>query len=219
MRNTTANDDVFRLIATERRRAADMFASLNNDQWQVRSLCSEWTVQDVAGHLIGPFCGSLLKFVIGGILEGSFHRYSSRMSHQLGERPPSELVAILRANADSRYAPPGTGPAAALTDLAVHTRDVARPLGLATTASPDAWWQVLEFLTSPRAARGFTRRGSVAGIRLSATDQEWSHGEGQEVRGPSEALALAIAGRDVALADLSGAGLPVLAARVTAPKA
>jgi uncharacterized protein (TIGR03083 family) len=212
-----ASDDIFGLIAAERRRAADMFASLSNDQWQVRSLCSAWTVRDVAGHLIGPFCGSVLKFVIGGILEGSFHRYSMRMSHELGERPTSELVAILRANIDSRYAPPGTGPAAALTDLAVHTRDVARPLGLATTASAEAWRQVLEFLTSPRAARGFTRRGSVAGLRLTATDQEWSHGDGQEVRGPSEALALAIAGRDVALADLSGDGRAVLAARVTAP--
>jgi len=36
--------------------------------------------------------------------------------------------------------------------------------------------------------------------------------------GPSEALALAIAGREVALADLSSDGLAVLAARVTGPK-
>jgi hypothetical protein len=72
------------------------------------------------------------------------------MSRQLAERPTTELVAILRANTDNRYAPPGTGPAAALTDLAVHTRDVARPLGLDTTASPEAWRHVLAFLTSPR---------------------------------------------------------------------
>ncbi|MDR2986182.1 MAG: maleylpyruvate isomerase family mycothiol-dependent enzyme [Nocardiopsaceae bacterium] len=214
----TVSDRVFELIAVERRRAADMFASLSDEQWQVRSLCSEWTVRDVAGHLIGPFCGSVLKFVIGGIREGSFHRYSTRMSRQLAKRPTAELVAILRANADSRYAPPGTGPPAALTDLAVHTRDVARPLGLSTTASADAWRQVLEFLTSPRAARGFTRRGSVAGLRLTAADQEWSHGDGPEVRGPSEALALAIAGRETALADLSGDGLPTLTARVTGSK-
>jgi hypothetical protein len=70
-------------------------------------------------------------------------------------------------------------------------------------------------VTAP--ARGFTRRRSVAGLRLTATDQEWSHGDGQEVRGPSEALALAIADRDVALADLSGDGRALLAARVTAP--
>ena len=171
-------------------------------------------VRDIAGHLIGPFCGSPLRFFLGGLLAGSFHRYSVRMSRQLAERPTTELVAVLRANIDSRYAPPGTGPAAALTDLAVHTRDVARPLGLNTTASPEAWRQVLAFLTSPRARRGFTKRDTLAGLRLTSTDQGWSHGDGQDVRGPSEALALAISGRAVALADLAGDGLAVLDARV-----
>jgi hypothetical protein len=33
------------------------------------------------------------------------------------------------------------------------------------------------------------------------------------VEGPSEALAMAVVGRSVALADLSGDGVPVLAAR------
>src|SRR6266567_645650 len=116
-----------------------MFAGLNREQWQVRSLCSEWTVRDVAGHLIGPFCGSLVKFVLGGLMASSFHQYSVRMSRDLAARPTAEIVAILRANVDSSYAPPGTGPPAALTDLAVHTRDVALPLGLDTPATADAW--------------------------------------------------------------------------------
>jgi uncharacterized protein (TIGR03083 family) len=191
-----------------------MFAGLNDEQWQARSLCQEWTVRDVAGHLIGPFCVSVPRFVLGGILAGSFHRYSARMSRLLAGRPTVELVAIMRANIDSRYAPPGTGPAAALTDLAVHTRDVARPLGLDTTASSDAWRQVLAFLTSPRARRGFTSGGTLSGLRLTSTDQEWSHGDGQDVRGPSEALALAIFGRAAALAYLTGEGHAILAARI-----
>ena len=45
---------------------------------------------------------------------------------------------MLREHGDC-FAPPGTGPLAPLTDLAVHTRDVARPLGLDTTAAPAAW--------------------------------------------------------------------------------
>jgi uncharacterized protein (TIGR03083 family) len=144
----TATDEIFPLIAAERRRAADMFASLSDEQWQARSLCEEWTVRDIGGHLIGPFCGSLIKFVLGGILAGSFHKYSVRMSRELAGRPTSEILAILRANIDNPYAPPGTGPPAALTDLAVHTRDVARPLGLDTTAAMQAWQHVLGFLTS-----------------------------------------------------------------------
>lgn len=52
--------------------------------------------------------------------------------------------------------------------------------------------------------------GRLTGLTLGATDQEWRSGDGREVAGPSEALALAMAGRPVALADLDGDGLPVL---------
>jgi DNA-binding CsgD family transcriptional regulator len=45
-------EDVFVLTAAERRRAADMFAGLSNDQWAVRSLCAEWTVRDYVRRLL-----------------------------------------------------------------------------------------------------------------------------------------------------------------------
>jgi hypothetical protein len=97
----------------------------------------------------------------------------------------------------------------------VHTRDVARPLGLDTTASPAAWRGALDSLTSARARRGFVPRGRTDGLRFRATDQDWSHGQGPEITGPSEALALAIGGRRVALDDLAGPGVPVLRGRLS----
>ncbi len=57
-------------------------------------------------------------------------------------------------------------------------------------------------------------RGRVTGLRLRATGQEWAQGQGPEVTGPSEALALAIGGRAVALDDLAGPGLTVLCSRL-----
>jgi uncharacterized protein (TIGR03083 family) len=104
-----------------------MFARLSDEQWAVWSLCAEWTVRDVAGHLIGPFCVSVPRFMPGSLVSGGPGRYSVRRSRQLGRRPAGEIVAILRAHAGQRFVPPGTGPQAPLTDLAVHTRDVARP--------------------------------------------------------------------------------------------
>jgi uncharacterized protein (TIGR03083 family) len=209
------DDDVFALTAVERRRAADMFAGLSDEQWAARSLCAEWTVRDVAGHLIGPFCVSVPRFVLGSLVSGGPSRYSVKGSRQLGRRPAGEIIAILREHADQRFVPPGTGPLAPLTDLAVHTRDVARPLGLDTTASPAAWRSALGFLTSPRARRGFVPRGRTDGLRFRATDQDWAHGQGPEISGPSEALALAIGGRPVALDDLAGPGLPILRGRLS----
>ena len=53
----------------------------------------------------------------------------------------------------------------------------------------------------------------VAGLRLVATDVDWSHGSGPEVSGPGEAILLAASGRPAALAELDGEGVDVL--RVT----
>ena len=68
-----------------------------------------------------------------------------------------EIVASLREHAGQRFVPPGAGLLAPLTDLAVHTRDVARPLGLDTTAAPAVWRGALGFLTSARAGGASSR--------------------------------------------------------------
>ena len=47
----------------------------------------------------------------------------------------------------------------------------------------------------------------VAGLRLVATDVDWSHGSGPEVSGPGEAILLAASGRPAGLAELDGAGV------------
>ena len=101
-----------------------------------------------------------------------------------------------------------------LTDISVHTRDIARPLGLDVSAPLSTWKVVLTFLTSPMASRGFVPKGRTNGLRVLATDQEWSYGDGAEVQGPSEALALALLGRGAAFSDLSGEGVTLLRGRL-----
>ena len=207
--------DVFGLVAVERRRVADLFASLDDAQWATRSLCAKWTVRDLAGHLVLPFSVSPPGLVLGVLkARGSFHRFSVAKSRELARRPPEELVAILRKHATSHFTPPGLGPEAPLTDVAVHTRDAARPLGVDVSAPLDVWRIVLGFVSSPAAKRGFVPPGRLAGLRLRATDQDWTHGDGAEVTGPSEALALGALGRPVALEDLSGDGVATLRGRL-----
>lgn len=60
------------------------------------------------------------------------------------------------------------------------------------------------------------RRRNGRGLRLVATDLDWSTGRGPEVRGTAEALLLAVAGRPVVLPELSGAGVDLLARRIDA---
>src|SRR2546429_461620 len=57
-------------------------------------------------------------------------------------------------------------------------------------------------------------RRRAKGLRLIANDVEWSAGVGPEVRGPGEAILMALNGRAPALADLEGDGVPVLAGRM-----
>lgn len=52
------------------------------------------------------------------------------------------------------------------------------------------------------------------GLRLEAENVGWSHGSGPEVRGPYDALLLALGGRQAGLGLLSGDGVDVLAPRV-----
>jgi uncharacterized protein (TIGR03083 family) len=208
------NDTVFALIAIERRRVADLFEGLDEAQWATRSLCSQWSVRDLAGHLTAPFCLSIPRFLLGSLVSGGFNRYNERVSRRLGQRPAASIVATLRDNAETRFSPPGAGPLAPLTDLAVHARDAARPLGLDTCAPLDTWRIALDFLTSKKAKGGFVPGRSLDGLRLTSTDQDWSFGQGLEVSGPSEALALAVTGRSVALDALTGDGLSTLRARL-----
>jgi hypothetical protein len=54
----------------------------------------------------------------------------------------------------------------------------------------------------------------IAGLRISATDSEWSTGDGPSVEGPLASLILVMAGRKAPLEDLSGEGAQILHARV-----
>ncbi len=210
------DDEVLVRTAANRRLLADFFESLDEAQLDRPSLCGEWTVRQVLAHLTMPWTAG--PTVMGPAMlkaRGSFHRASAAVAAQVARRPVPELVGVLRDHAESRFAPPGVGVMGQMTDGCVHLRDCARPLGLDTDVTLEDWRLVLDFLPSRRALLGFVPRGRFAGLRLAASDQDWSHGDGAEVRGPSEALALGLLGREVALGDLAGPGVERLRARLS----
>ncbi|HEY9408152.1 MAG TPA: hypothetical protein VIP77_01110, partial [Jiangellaceae bacterium] len=133
-------------------------------------------------------------------------------------RPVAELTGLLRTYATKRVPAPGVGPMGQFTDHCIHLRDCARPLGLDTDVTLEDWRAVLDWLPTKQASLGVVPSGRLDGLALRATDQDWSwtsaDGPGAEVAGPSEALAMALSGRSVALADLDGPGLPTLRERI-----
>ncbi|SED40083.1 TIGR03083 family protein [Nocardioides exalbidus] len=211
----TDHEHVYAAATRNRLLAADMFAGLTAEQWTTPSLCEGWTVREVCAHMVPRDGGfevlPLLRMVVKH--RGNLARMVDVTAREDAQRPTGELVTALRDRAGERLKAPVVGPHGPMVDTAIHLRDAARPLGLDVCPPPDDWDPVLDFLLTRPAERGFVGRGRTAGLRLEATDSGWSHGDGDLVRGPAEALALGIAGRPVAYDDLAGAGVEVLRSR------
>src|SRR3954468_2317089 len=188
--------DVWAAIADERRALADQLDQLTQEQWETPSLCGAWSVRDVAAHLIVPHTISMPQFLLAFARAGGrFARANVRLTDQAARRPTAELVTEIRRFADSRFAPPGMGPGAPLTDVLVHGQDIRIPLGLADERPVAPWRDALDFLVSRRARRGFVA-GRLPEVALAARGLDWSWGTGPEITGPAVALALAVSGRD-----------------------
>jgi hypothetical protein len=93
----------------------------------------------------------------------------------------------------------------------IHQQDIRRPLEMSRTIAAEPLRIALDFtLTAPRLLGAWQARG----VRLVATDLDWSHGKGQEVRGSGEALLMLMSGRAAALDDVDGPGKAKLAQRL-----
>ena len=206
--------DIWQKIAAQRQQLADRLEGFNDAQWRTPSLCAGWTVRDVVGHLITPFAFGtariLLRIVINGL---HFDKAMDQTARQLAQRPTPELVAILRAHAQSRWTPPGLGPAVPLTDIVMHIQDICRPLGITQPIDADTAGAILDFLVS-RKGRVVTKPAWLTGLRLLPDDLDWTWGEGAEVRGPAAALLIALGGRVVGFEELTGAGVGLLRGRI-----
>jgi len=202
------------MISSERRDLADLVESLTPEQLATPSLCGDWTVQQVAAHLLMPMSVPLPRFVLAAVrARGNFDVANDRVTRAFAQRPAADIAAGLRAKADHRFHPPGFGHEAPLTELLIHGQDLRRPLGLSWTFPPDGLTVALDMLAGPKAHRGFVPRGRLDGLRFEASDVDWSRGDGPLVRGPGASLAYAMSGRPVALAELTGDGVDVLRGR------
>ena len=195
-----------------------MFATLTPEQWRTPSLCAGWTVREIAAHLLDPLqtkVGTLKLLVHLARYRGSLHRMVDDTARKVAARPTDELVTGLREHAPTRLTFAVVGPLAPMTDTCIHLRDAARPLGLDVCPPPASWRPALDFLVSKAATRGLIiPRDRLTGLRFTATDQNWRHGDGPEILGSSEAIAMAISGRPAALDDLAGPGLDLLRPRI-----
>src|SRR6478735_2185201 len=202
--------DAWELVRREREALVEDLAGLTDEQWELPSLCGGWTVHDVAAHLVDNARTTRLGIVAAMVrARFDFDRQNDAGVAREKGATPAETLDRLRAVVGRRTTPPAPLDSR-LVEEVVHGEDVRRPLDYPTETVERALAHQLR--TSVGLGGGKQR---AAGLRLVATDADWSHGEGPEARGPLVSLLMVVSGRDAALEDLTGPGLDRLEAALT----
>jgi uncharacterized protein (TIGR03083 family) len=202
-----SNDNRFRALA----------AGFTDDDWSQPSLCTEWTNRDVLAHLVVGYRTGALA-LMGEMLRhaGSFDRANAGLAISVAATgSPAELLDEFEQLIDQprglgRYFPRRL----LLGDHVTHELDILYALGREPSMPADALVAVLNtqvavpnpFVPAFRNSRG---------LRLVATDVDWTHGQGPSVHGRAAELVSVLGNRPAMLGRLDGDGLDVLASSVS----
>jgi uncharacterized protein (TIGR03083 family) len=203
--------DMWTTIAAERAALADDLADLSSFEWNARSDCDGWSVEDVLAHMTSSASLTaptfLLEFAASGF---NFPKFAEKGIAGHKGSTPAETLANFRAKQNSTKSPPGPK-LTWLGETIVHADDIRRPLGIHHAYPNDAVRQVLDFYKNSNTLIGTKNR--IAGLTLKATNTDWTHGSGPIVEGPILSLLIASTGRKAALNDLRGDGVETLRER------
>ena len=205
---------VHEMIVAERHHMADLFAGLTEEQLARQSLCDAWTMHEIAAHLATYLRFGQLKILACMVAyAGNFAPGNQKLARWYARRSTADLVTLLRRNAESRAAPPRSGYDPVLADLVLHDLDVRVPLGIPRDIPEDRLAVTFHHLaTAP--SPGFAVGIRLRDLRFETTDTGWTAGAGAVVRGPAEAVVMAMSGRTAAWVGLAGDGVELLRQRI-----
>ncbi|MEY2436415.1 MAG: hypothetical protein QOH64_1738 [Acidimicrobiaceae bacterium] len=183
--------------------------------WDKPSLCTGWRVRDVVGHIL---YGNELKLwtLPYKLARYGFSSDRSGKAYSIARaegRSPESLVADF----DARNPWAGTcrvfPPRYTLLDRLVHHQDIRRALGQPRDVPLERTAPLLDLL--PKLGSVFRSKQRMKGLRFEAFDAGWTWGPETDppVRGMSEAIIMTALGRDQALAECEGDGIPILRTR------
>jgi uncharacterized protein (TIGR03083 family) len=216
--NPAEADAVWAAIDDQRARTADLLEQLNHDQWEHPSLCQGWRVRHVAAHLTMQqqrirdamgFVAQHPRMLRSVTLNATIHDSAVLQAQLLSTQ---EIIARIRAGIGSRRHNAFVTPLETLTDILVHSQDIAIPLGLEVAIRPTAGARAATRRWDTRHTWLATvnRRIPLDDSQLTATDTDWTRGQGPEIAGPIGALLLLLTGREAALDHLTGDGADAL---------
>lgn len=203
--------DLMPMIHAERASLADFLGTLAPDQWAAPTWCDKWSVQEVTGHLVAAAHITAGHFFPGLVMSGfSFDRFVDKDLRQYAAGTPSDVKQRFDGIINSDRTPPGPK-YVALGEVMVHGEDIRRPLGAKGEHPAEHLVTLAELYKKTGAPLRAKKR--IAGLKLTATDVDWSTGDGPEISGPAMSLILAMVGRRGALDDCAGPGVDTLRQR------
>ena len=190
------DSQIWRYIDEQRVDLADFLDTLTPEQWETPSLCRGWTVRQVAAHITHSTTnwGKLtLELLRSGI---RFNALTLRMARD-DQRKPEEITAAMRAMVGVRRHPPGTAVADPLMDVLVHGQDIVRPLGIERTMPIPAAVVAAERVWTM--GFPFNARKRFPNVTFTATDADFSVGDGEVMRRPIQDILMTLSGRRAGL--------------------
>jgi uncharacterized protein (TIGR03083 family) len=206
-----AAKDIWAAVHVERHALAGDLSSLSDAQWEAASWSEQWSVRDVVAHMTASASMNPASFFAKLVANGfSFSKLQAKDIARERGASSAETLSRFQAIVDSTAHPPGPT-VTWLGESLVHAEDVRRPLGITRAYPTDKAAEVASFYAGSNLLIGSKQR--IAGLRLHATDADWSSGTGPSVEGPIMSLVLAMTGRTGALGELSGDGVDALRVR------
>lgn len=203
-------------LAAERMALARLLEQLTPEQWTAASRCDGWTVHDVVAHLASAPGESAWDFVKGMIRHvGRFDAMTAANAVAHAARhPPTELIEQIEAFAGSNDTAFGGSVPDSLIDTIVHGHDIARPLEREAELRHEPA-RVRLALDHAVTSRWYGAKKRFSGLRLVASDDDWTTGDGPDVvEGPILELLMVATGRGSDIDRLHGSGVDQLRRRV-----
>lgn len=188
-------------IADTLEQLADALEALGPEGWGAQSLCTRWTVRDVAGHIVwrvGTSYPQMLRSALPAIAmsHASLDSVTDTVARREAEAAsPDELLRRMRRIAQLRAAGIGRTGLTDFTETLVHSYDIVQPLGVRIEVDSESSRRV--------ALRGLLtaapdRRVVVADHTLYAADAGWAigaRGGSRIIEGTAQGVILYLYGR------------------------
>lgn len=185
-------------IATTLERLAELLETLTDEQWEAQSMCNEWRVRDVVGHIVWRIGEANSVMVRQGLKNlgrsgFSFSRIVGNIGTQVGQASNEDLIARLREIAAEKLQGHGRIGFIELTEAVVHAYDITEALKLPIRLSPRSTGAVARI--QAESIRGGKQTRIARQHSLRATDARWLVGQGSPIDATAGEIIMHLFGR------------------------